>query len=99
MIALPSRGNRDLEGDYLVDRLLRHGREPVISLVVVTLFFIALVYTFDLSRLWLVSGAIGGGAVTLTIFALGTELFGLLSPLPGEAELSSEVAQAPSDRP
>jgi hypothetical protein len=44
----------------------------------------AYVYAADVSRLWLFIGSIGGGAVTLAIFALADALLGRAAPKSSE---------------
>jgi hypothetical protein len=54
----------------VVDRIQKHRQWPVLAIMVVAVGVSAYVYAADVSRLWLFIGSIGGGAVTLLIFAL-----------------------------
>jgi hypothetical protein len=76
--------NRPGGSEAVVDRIRRFGPLPVVSIMVVAVAVTAYVYWANVSRLWLVVGAIGGGALTLAIFALSDVRLGRPAPRPEE---------------
>jgi hypothetical protein len=70
--------------EAVVDRIRRFRQLPVLAIMVVAVGVTAYVYAADVSRLWLFIGSIGGGAVTLVIFALADALLGRAAPKPNQ---------------
>ena len=89
-------GPSDEQSDYLVDRLREWGHFPTGALIVLTLWIVVSVLLYDLSRLWLIGGSIGGGAVVLTIFALAKDIVGLGRASTVEGATSEATAREPA---
>lgn len=58
----------DVPSNAVVERLQRQGRLPGLCINLLTVVTIAVVYRFDLSRLWLFGVVIGGGVAILWWF-------------------------------
>lgn len=90
---MTSIGPQSVDGsEAVVDRIRRFGHRPILAIMIVAVGVTAYVYLADVSRLWLYMGAIGGGAVTLAIFALADVLFGRAAPKAAQEPGSATVA-------